>query len=126
MHYQSDFNDRIVHLNDVVADRRQRIENALSQLNAEPAQVTALKELIAEFGDFAMELGKMHGQRDRSPKKESSPAFSSDPRAPEVFPHNGRWYINLGRPGCNTQMNNSIGYTTEDEALKVTRWYNKK
>ena len=45
--------------------------------------------------------------------------FDSSKTAPDVIVFNGRYYINMGRPGFNSKTNNGMGYDTEKKALDV-------
>lgn len=49
----------------------------------------------------------------------SHPNFSFDTNSPDIIEHDGRFYINGGRPGFNSRKNNGRGYDTEAEAREV-------
>lgn len=49
----------------------------------------------------------------------SGPDFSSDKKAPDILEHQGRFYINMGRPGYNSHTNNRDGYETKKKAQDV-------
>jgi hypothetical protein len=54
----------------------------------------------------------------------NNPKFTMD--GPDVIEHNGRFYINMGRPGFNTRANNRDGYATRESAARTLRHYSAK
>jgi hypothetical protein len=42
-----------------------------------------------------------------------------DEGSPDVIEHNGRFYINVGRPGFNSKTNNGAGYDSKKIAQEV-------
>jgi hypothetical protein len=54
----------------------------------------------------------------------NNPPFSTT--GPDVIEHNGRWFINMGRPGFNTRANNANGYASKGQATRVMMQHTRK
>jgi len=54
----------------------------------------------------------------------SFPPFSME--GPDLIQHEGRWYINMGRPGFNSKPNNGLGYDTMRNAEAAMRYFTNR
>lgn len=61
--------------------------------------------------------GPFAGMRVTVP--EPNPDFSTAESSADVIPHNGRWFINMGRPGFNCAANNRKGFASKGQATRV-------
>lgn len=61
----------------------------------------------------------------KPPRPQSASPFSED--GPDVIQLHAsrRWYINMGRPGFNSKINNNYGYATEKEASDTLAFYRR-